>query len=258
MKKLIKLGFLLVLLVVFYSCANDKNGGVKLLVKLVETTEDSSKVTTVFTYKGNEIVSTDNGKEHIDYTYTNGLITKVVTTKKSNQSVITSIYTYENDKLMSLKSSNKIIINFIHNSDGSVAYQNFIVDEKEQQIKKYHGILSFKGGNLSKDVRILDDTEPGIVSKNEVSYEYDSKKNPFHNVLGYDKLLNQNQLISINNSLITMVENSITNSVDDQIISSAKIYKSAFKYDDDSYPTEQITENASGHLGYLKSNYFYE
>jgi hypothetical protein len=33
--------------------------------------------------------------------------------------------------------------------------------------------------------------------------------------------------------------------------------KSVFQYDDSSYPTEQI-ENASGNLGYLKSEYFYE
>jgi hypothetical protein len=49
--------------------------------------------------------------------------------------------------------------------------------------------------------------------------------------------------------LISVVENSITNTIDDQIISSAKFYKSAFQYDDNGYPTEQITENASGNLG---------
>lgn len=258
MNKINKFWFLSVVLVLFYSCANDKNGGVKLLAKLIETTEDSTKITTLFTYKGNEIVSTDNSKEHSDYTYTNGLITKVVTTKKSDQSKITIVYTYDKDKLISLQSSDKFIINYSHNADESVTYENFSIDDKEQQKKKYHGILSFKNGNLVKDVRILDDTKAGIISKNEVSYEYDSKKNPYHSILGLNKLLNQYEFVSVNNSLISVVESSITNTTDDQIISSAKFYKSAFQYDDKGYPTEQITENASGNLGYLKSEYFYE
>jgi hypothetical protein len=258
MDKINKFWFLSVVLVLFYSCANDKNGDVKLLAKLIETAEDGTKITTLFTYKGNEIVSTDNSKEHSDYTYTNGLITKVVTTKKSEQSKITVVYTYDKDKLISLKSSDKFIINYYYNADGSVTYENFSIDDKEQQIKKHHGILSFKNGNLVKDVRILDDTKASIISKNEVSYEYDSKKNPYHNVLGFDKLLNQYHFVSVNNSLISVVESSITNTIDDQIISSAKFYKSAFQYDDSSYPTEQITENSSGNLGYLKSEYFYE
>lgn len=258
MKKVNKFWFLSVFLVLLYSCINDKNGGVKLLAKLIETTEDNTKITTLFTYKGNEIIRSDNSKEHIDYTYTNGLITKIVITKKSDQSTVTAVYSYVKDKLISLRSSAKFVINYSYNADGSVTYQNFSIDDKEQQIQKYHGILSFKNGNLSKDVRVFDDTKVGIVSINGVSYEYDSKKNPYHNVLGFDKLLNQYQFVSVNNSLISVVENSSKTTIDDQIISSAKFYKSAYKYDDESYPTEQITENASGNLGYLKSEYFYE
>jgi hypothetical protein len=47
-----------------------------------------------------------------------------------------------------------------------------------QEAKIYHGTLYFKGKNLIKEDRILDDT-PGIVSKYTVDFEYDSKKNPF-------------------------------------------------------------------------------
>jgi hypothetical protein len=74
----------------------------------------------------------------------NGLITKVVTTKKSDQFKITVIYTYDKDKLISLQSSAKFIINYSHNADGSVTYENFSIDDKGNKIKKHHGILSFK------------------------------------------------------------------------------------------------------------------
>jgi hypothetical protein len=45
-----------------------------------------------------------------------------------------------------------------------------------QEAKIYHGTLYFKGKNLIKEDRILDDTAPGIVSKYTVDFEYDSKK----------------------------------------------------------------------------------
>lgn len=258
MNKVNKFWFLLVVTVLFYSCANDKNGGVKLLSKLIETAEDSTKVTTLFTYKGTEIVNTDNSKMHIDYSYTNGLITKIVTTNKSNQTKVTAVYTYDKDKLVSLKSSDGFETNYTYTADGSIAYQTFSTDDKMLQIKKQHGILSYKMGNLTKDSRVLDDSPSGILTKNDVSFEYDTKNNPFHNIVGFDKLLNQYQAASVNNSLISVVENSTTTASDDQIISSAKFFKSVFKYDDDNYPIAQITENASSTVGYLKLEYFYE
>ncbi|MNG32565.1 hypothetical protein D3C84_1186110 [compost metagenome] len=76
--------------------------------------------------------------------------------------------------------------------------------------------------------------------------------------MGYKKLLDCNEGISPNNSLISTVITSV--SKEDQVTSSAVFYKSSFKYDLDNYPTEQVSENAiatNGHVGYLKSEYFY-
>jgi len=254
MKKINIFWILSVMLFLFYSCANDKNGKDKLLTKLVETAEDGSSVTTLFAYKGNEIVSSDNATEHIDYTYVNGLITKVIIKNKSKQSAETVDYIYEKEQLMTLKSSDNYRINFIYNSDGTVAYERFSIDSNNQETKLYHGVLSFKNDNLIKDKRTLDGTEVGVVTTEDVSFEYDSKKNPMHAIVGFDKLKNQNQLVSVNNSLISVVENTTTNA-EDQIISSAKFYKSTFKYDTDDYPTEQFAETAKS--GSLKSQYFY-
>jgi hypothetical protein len=245
-------------MVLLYSCANDKNGSEKVISKLVETTEDGTKVTTIFTYNGKELVTTDNSKVHADYTTSNGLVTKIVTTEKGNQSKVNVEYTYEKGKLVSLKSSEGLVVNFTHESDKSVLYQGFLIDGTEKRTKKYHGVLSFANGNLIKDSRIADTTPVDVISKEEVSHEYDSKKNPFHNVTGFDKILLQYELFSLNNSLISVVENSTTNTKDDQVMSSAKFHKRVFKYDEDGYPTEQITENAPGNKGYLKTEYFYQ
>lgn len=258
MKNINKFWFLSALLVLLCSCADDKNGSSKLVTKIIETAEDSSKTTTLFTYKGDEIVSSDNSKLHIEYSYNDGLVSKIVTTKKSDQSKLTTDYVYEKGKLISLKSSDGLVVNFTHESDKSVLYQGFSVDATEKQTKKFHGVLSLANSNLIKDSRILNTTPADVISKEDVSYEYDSKKNPFHNVIGFDKLLLQFELFSLNNSLINVVENSTTNTKDDQVMSSAKFHKRVFKYDEEGYPTEQITENATNNAGYLKTEYFYE
>lgn len=256
MKKANVFWVLAAMLFVFYSCANDKNGNAKLLTKLIETAENGSSVTTLFTYNGNEIVRAENGKQQLNYTYTNGLISKIITKNKSDQSIIAVDYKYENEKLISVKSSDNYWINFVHNTDGTVVYERFTLNAKNQEVKLYHGIISFKDGNLIKDKRTLDDTAVGVVTTENLSFEYDSKKNPMHSILGFDKLVDQNQLMSINNSVISVVENSTTNAFD-QIISSARLYKSTFEYDTDDYPSVQINENTIGNTGYLKSEYFY-
>ena len=161
---------------------------------------------------------------------------------------------------MGIKSSENYSIKFTHNSDETVSYQKTTLNSQNEEVKVYHGILSFKNKNLIKDKRTLDDTEPGITSNYDVSYEYDLKNNPFYNILGFDKLLNQNDLISINNSQIGIVESTITNA-EDQITSSANFYKSSFKYDKEGYPTEKVAESvmpSDGKSGYLKTEYFYE
>jgi hypothetical protein len=246
------------MLVLLYSCANDKNAETKLLTKLTETFEDKSMNTTVFTYKDNEIVSTDNSNERVDYTYTDGLITKIMTKKKSDQSEISTSFTYDKDKLITVKSSASFVIDYTHTADGSVSYDYFVVNDKQEKTKQYHGVLSFKKGNLVKDNRVLDNTEVGFTTKFNMSYEYDTKKNPYLNIKGFDKLLNHNEIISVNNAMISVVENSTTNTKEDQTISSAKMHISSFKYDADNYPKEQISENAKKNSAYLKSEYFYE
>jgi hypothetical protein len=253
-------GVVSIFLLILFSCSKDNSDNIKLLKKLVETSSDGTSNTTLFTYKGNEIVNTDNEKQHVDYTYTNGLITKIITKTKVNQSSTSLEFTYDKDKLVGIKSSDNYSIKFTHKSDETVSYQKTTLSSQNEEVKVCHGVLFFKNKNLIKDKRTLDDTEPGITSNYDLSYEYDLKNNPFYNILGFDKLLNQNDLISINNSQIGIVEATITNA-EDQITSSANFYKSSFKYDKEGYPTEKVAESvmpSDGKSGYLKTEYFYK
>jgi hypothetical protein len=241
-----------------YSCSNDTDDSIKLLKKIVATSADGTSATTLFTYNGNKIVSIDGVQKHIDFTYTDDLISKTVTLNKTNQLLETIEYTYVVGQLVRTKSLDNYMINYIHNSDGTVSYEKLVINSGNQEVKMYHGILYFQNENFIKDERILDNTASGVLSKYSVSFDYDSKHNPLYNVLGYKKLLDYNEGISSNNSLISTVIASV--SKDDQIISSAKFYKNSFAYDLENYPTEQVTDNAISddvNTGYLKSQYFY-
>ncbi|MFV5695970.1 hypothetical protein ACM55G_11095 [Flavobacterium sp. LB3P122] len=243
-----------VFLLTIYSCSNDKDESIKLLKKIVATSADGTSSTTLFTYNGNEIVSTDGDEKHVDFSYTDGLISKIATVDKKNQLLETIEYKYVAGKLVHAKSTNNYTINYIHNSDDSVSYEKLAINSGNQEVKIYHGILYFQNENFIKDERILGDTA-GVTSSYSISFDYDSKHNPLYNVLGYKKLLDYNEAISLNNSPISIVI--ISTAKDDQIISSAKFYKSSFTYDVENYPTEKISENAISTTGYLKTQYFY-
>jgi hypothetical protein len=246
--------FISIVSVLLSSCSNDKDDKSKFLKKVVETSADGTSTTTLLKYIGDEIVTIDGIELRTDFTYTNGLITKIRTTDKGTQLSQTVEYSYDTDQLIQVVSPNNYVINYIHNTDDTVFYEKRSLNSGSQEAKFYHGTLYFKDKNLIKDERILDDAAPGLVSKYTVNFQYDSKKNPFYPILGYSKLLDHNEVISSNNTVSSVVESSSTNAAD-QTISSAKFFNSTFKYDTDGYPTEELTETAKS--GYLKSQYFY-
>lgn len=235
------------------SCSNDNDDSVKLLKKVVETQEGGTSETTLFTYNGTEIVRIDGAQKRTDFTYTDGLITKIVTLNKTNQLLETTEYSYLEGKLVEVRSLENYRIKYIHISDNTVSYQKYSIGSGNQEVKEFHGILYFENDNLIKEERVLDNTAVGVTSNYSISFDYDAKENPLFGITGYKKLLDQNQAISSNNSLIVTEMMSVTKN--DQTTSSATFYKCIFKYDAQGYPTEQIAENANS--GTLKSEYFY-
>ena len=247
-----------ILMLALFSCSDDNDDCVKLLKKIVETSEKGISETTLLTYDGNEIVSIDGPQRRTDFTYSDGLITKTVMLNKTNQLVETIKYRYLTGELVEVESLANYRIKYIYNSDKTVSYERFTIDSRNQEIKELHGVLYFEHENLIKDERILDNTAADVLSKYSISYDYDSKHNPLFNISGYKKLLNYNEVMSSNNILLSTVITSVLK--DDQIISSAVLYKSSYTYNLDNYPTERVSETAilaSGNKGYLKTEYFY-
>lgn len=258
MKKTKNIFWLLsVFVLTLYSCSNDNDDSLKLLKKVVETSENGTSETTVYTYNGTEIVSIDGVQKRTDFTYTDGLITKTVILNKTNQLSETIEYSYLVGKLVEVESLGNYRINYIHNTDKTVSYERFRISGN-QQVKEFHGTLYFANENLIKNERILDTMPVGITSSESITFDYDAKNNPLYNVLGYKNLLDHMETISSNNSLINTVIATTTNG--DQVLSVANFYKSSFKYDSENYPTERVSETAilaNGNTGYLKTQYFY-
>lgn len=244
--------------ILLFSCAGDKDGKVKLLKKLVETSADGTAKTTLYQYRGNEIVSIDGSQTHTDFTYTRGLISKMRTLDKTTKKITTLDYTYDEDHLVSVVSSDQYKISYVHNSDGTVSFEKWTLVSGNPDKKLYHGTLIFKDNNFIKETRTLDDAAPGVVATHSLSFEYDAKNNPFYFIKGFDKLLDQRSLISLNNTLISVVTS--TETKNGQTISAANFYKNTITYDEESYPKEKVSEAVmpeNGNSEYLKSEYFY-
>lgn len=247
-----------VLLLVFCSCSTESVETIKLLKRTVATSSDGTSTATMYTYIGSEIVSIDGVQKHTDFTYDNDLISKIVVFDKQNQLSETIEYSYVGGQLVQVKSLNNYRISYVYNPDGTISFEKFILDSDNPEVKVSHGTLHFQNENLIKTETISDDTPEGTISTSSVSFDYDSKNNPMRNVLGYRKLLDQNQKNSLNNSLTSVIISTTTQG--DQVTSSAKIHKTAFKYDAGDYPIEEVSETAIldyGTIGYLKTEYFY-
>lgn len=259
-KKLIVLA--LVFLITLSSCTNENVDPVpvQLLKKIVEVSVDGSSNTTLLTYDGNKIVNIDQLNIFSEFYYTGDLITKIVVSDKTNQHVNTLQYYYSDGLLTRISSSDNYVLNYIHNTDGSVSYEKLTKDSNNNEVKIYHGTLYIQSGNLVKDHRFLDDAGTNVLVENIKSFEYDLKNNALYHILGYNKLLDYSKTISINNSISNSEISSVKHIDDDQVISAINSYKSKYQYDSMGYPTEIVSENTifgGNDSQHLKSLLFY-
>ncbi|UQD54989.1 hypothetical protein [Flavobacterium sp. K5-23] len=256
MKKIYSL--LLISLSVLYSCSDGVDNNLKLLKKVVEVSDNGSSETTLYTYDDNNIVSIDGVHKKIEFTYTFDLITKIVTLNKVNQEKGTVEYSYREGRLVKADFINKYVMNYLYNTDGTISYEKLVKNPENLFVREYHGVLFFDNKNFTKDERILDNIGVGVIAKYSIGFDYDDKKSPMLNVIGFNKLYDLKDAVSINNSLISTEINSVEQN--DQVITAAKYYKSTYKYDAEGYPIEKISE--TGNLNnttpvYIKSQFFY-
>lgn len=236
------------------SCTNDINVSEAQLIKqIVETATDGSSIATTINYNSNKITSIDNTVKSSTFSYTGLLVTKIVELDKVTNHTTTLVLTYVDNDLVKITSSDNYVVNYVHNTDGTVSYEKWVKDASNIDVKVNHGVLYYAAANLIKEVTILDNTAANSVSTKTTTYGYDAKNNGLRNAAGFSALLNYGNLVSKNNTISKTEITEVKNTETDQITSSLNQSQNEFKYDAAGYPMEIVGEETF--FGEAQSNH---
>ena len=247
---------LLLVFITLFSCSNDNDvSSSKKLMQLQEVANDGMVISnTYFAYYGNKIQSVNTNAEILSFEYTNDMITGVTILNKESQQETSLAYEYENGSLIKITSSEGYVLNYIHNTDGTVSYEKIIKDEMDNDVQEYFGELLFENGNLVKNEKTLIGNDSNIVNKEIMEFYYDNKTNPMHQIFGFEKLLNFGEIISVNNCNNITEINTQDNLLEGTATSSANSHIGSIKYNSNNCPKEKVSEISF--FGEKKSNFF--
>ncbi|WP_309609432.1 hypothetical protein [Flavobacterium sp.] len=236
-------------------------------IDLTITTSGSNNVKTsssIFTYNGNKIIAIKSGSDTQTYTYTGDLITKDTSTDTAEFSR-SSEYTYESGKLKTefeirnnTNSQGIVTITkekniYTYNPDGTILKETYKVDSTTgvETKENKETVYTYANGNLVKSVNkyfftsTANDNNGNPVTTNSESrsieiYEYDNKKNPFINILGFKQFSIGESIASANNAIKTITKyETFTNNVLNPNSINDNVRENAFKYNLNDYPAEQ-------------------
>jgi hypothetical protein len=173
------------------------------------------------TYNGNKVVNSIDENSKTMYTYDGNIITKQEKFKidaQGNQSkAIQVLYTYENGKLKTRIMKEGFSNNYpegqysyrtvyTHDSDTQISYIFSYVNAETNIEKKISaGVLTYKAGNLVKRTQVGGAFGGGSNSSEIRTYDYDTKRNPLKNILGFNLLLDEIGTFGENNVVKTTV-----------------------------------------------------
>ena len=209
-----------------------------LVKKIIETEPSSNVITAEYTYNGNKLVKISYSDGTYDnYTYTNNLITKEENFTDTNVISETSSYTYNASgqlvNYVNSYGSTTVTINYTHNSDGTISYQEV-------------------GGNAGKFYpNKWEEYTTSPAYTYIYSFTYDGKNNPKKNILGIDKIWFADSRETLFNSQNVVSQNEL-NSLGNFPKSS-----STFSYDANNFPTVEMYTNYSAGGSVTKYEYFY-
>jgi len=253
MKKFLCLLNVLVLVLISSCSSDDSSSGSNdnlVLPRTISMTfpdfpSDNSK--DILTYDGNKILATANENSKSVFTYDGNLIVKQVKfdlDQKGNEVKDAEVsYAYENGKLKTRILKEEFSTDYpdgqyiyktvyTHISENQVTYVYYLVDSKTKvETKDHQGVLNYKDGNLVK--------EDFVSNSNKVTrtYEYDDKKGPLKNILGFNLLLNEINCGSNNVLKTTMTTTEFT---------SPAVYLSSYIYGDNGYPIKLTSYTSDG------------
>lgn len=192
MKKIVLSLITILFFQLFYSCSNNDDNSITpiLPTQVIETVEYNGNTeiyTANITYDGNKMVRQDYGLDIVDLTYTGDLITKFEY-KRNNVVIQRNEYTYDNnERLINYKrfEFDDIIgdygtnVNYDYNTDGSVNFTRYSGYLPNLNLSS-SGTITLNQENLVSTI--------AFSNGDSYAYSYDTKNNPFKNILGVDKI----------------------------------------------------------------------
>lgn len=234
------------------SSTNDESG--VLLKKTIETyASDGSTVTTNYTYSGKKMVkSTDSDGYYENYTYTGDLLTKVEYYDGDDTLLQRETFSYNaNGKLttylaLDLDSDTGHKETYVYNSNGTVSTASFSGDATTQTNPVRTGVVHF---TTTGEVSSFDSVEIFMGMTSTTSYTYDTKNNPFKNVIGFDKL------IFIDSEATGLTHNVLTESYTST--SQDYVYTSTYTYNSLNFPLTDSEIEDTDASSVIATQFFY-
>jgi len=265
MKKLI---FLSSVLLLNLACnSNDDDSEVTTETPVLVTKAVFDDGTYIFKYDGNKLIeiTSPDDSEKTTYTYSGNLISQIKDYDVDGKLVNTSILTYENDKLVLVKQNG---ITSGSNTPNSRTYTysypnattvnctriyNYTFNNQSMTIKD-EIVYTISNDNIiaEKDKYWANNVYNGEITRNLI---YDDKKQPFDNIVGFDKIRLFNyrytdDKLGGKNNLLTLSQN--------QVLSDNTTYKYRTEYsstyNSKKYPT-QVIEKQYGSNNQLNSTF---
>jgi hypothetical protein len=226
-----------------------------LVTKTIEHyANDNSSVTTNYTYNGKKLVSTldsDGYKEM--FTYTGDLITSVKWYDDTDTLLTLETFTYNSSNQITQYVLNDYDTDhgrkemYVHNSNGTVSYTVYNGDNTTQTNLLASGTFYVTNGEVTK----IETTTPAPSSTSSMHiYTYDTKNNPFKNILGYDKMNYTNEeAIGVSHNILT--DHFTSNGGSDDL------YTTTISYNGLNFPVTASEVEGTNPTTEISTEYFY-
>lgn len=221
------------------SCSSDDDSSgspssdLVLLKKTITTNSDGEKITTIYKYDGNKVISiTDGGEFNRYFTYSGDLITRIEYRYPNGEIEQINTYEYKDGKLVTFVRvtpeedwGDKEV--YTYNGDGTVTSQSYSGDSKSQTFKGDYATIKFVNGEVSE---IITGEDSG-----SHKYTYDTKNSPLKNILGFDKLaFEDGGAEGVNHNMLT-----------DRDITENDLWKnSTYTYNENGYPVKEVDKGS--------------
>ena len=237
-----------ILAIIITSCSSSENAADNtptatqyILPRKIST---ATSVTTI-NYNGNKLIESSSSPLNKEVTtYTGDFITKQEKFSDGLSTRIENYAYYENGKLKTYYKKDVIsnfeyITTYVHNTtdifftertkDINVANSEFISNT---------GQIFITNGNITKVIKVRNDIANNQTQTTTSTYEYDNKNNLTLNILGFNLLINQVSLVSVNNrTKVTTLSELTVNGVAQP--SSTSIETVTLAYNSNNYPIER-------------------